>query len=115
MIIDFHAHFEPRMLSVDGIVAKMDAAGVARIAMIPTMNDPLPSTPEKLLAVRRALMRPRPGRLLAEAAHRALLTPEGDLRLDGKVFSIYDRPDNASVAELVQARPDRFLGWIFLN
>ena len=35
--------------------------------------------------------------------------------LSGKVFTLYDRPDNASVASLVEAYPARFLGWIFLN
>jgi predicted TIM-barrel fold metal-dependent hydrolase len=54
-------------------------------------------------------------RQAAELVHRALLTPEGDLRLSGKVFGIYSRPDNDAVARLCQAHPDRFLGWIFLN
>ncbi len=115
MIIDCHAHFEPRMLETDAVIAKMDAAGVDRIALIPAMNDPLPHTPERLLAVARRLMGSRLTRPLAELAHRALLTPEGDLRLDGKVFGIYARPDNAAVAALVERHPDRFLGWIFLN
>lgn len=115
MIIDSHAHFEPRMLDASGVLAKMDAAGVDRIVMIPTMNDPLPETPERLLSALRKLMTSRPGRVLAEVIHRATLTAEGDLRLSGKVFTIYDRPDNASVARLVEAHPARFLGWIFLN
>ena len=53
--------------------------------------------------------------MIVEATHRALLTPEGDLRLSGKVVSLYSRPDNEGVARLVAAHPDRFLGWIFLN
>jgi uncharacterized protein len=116
MIIDCHAHFEPRMLDVDTVRAKMDATGVDRIVMIPTMNDPLPQTPRRLLSVVRWLMSSgAAGRRVVEAAHRALLTPEGDLRLDGEVFGIYSRPDNESVQRLVEAHPDRFLGWIFLN
>ncbi len=115
MIIDCHAHFEPRMLDTAGVMARMDAAGVDRIVMIPTMNDPLPETPERLLSILRKLMMSSVGRLAAEAVHRSLLTPEGDLRLSGKVFTIYDRPDNASVAALVEAHPARFMGWIFLN
>src|SRR5262249_52003504 len=54
-------------------------------------------------------------RPLTERVHRALLTPEGDLRLSGHVYRIYARPDNESVARLVQAHPSRFRGWIFLN
>lgn len=103
------------MLDADRVVAKMDAAGVDRVVMIPTMNDPLPETPARLLAVTRRLLRSSPGRRVTEIVHRALLTPEGDLKLSGEVVSIYSRPDNASVAALVAAHPTRFLGWIFLN
>jgi len=115
VIIDSHAHFEPRMLELPRVIAKMDEVGVDKIALIPTMNDVLPETPDRLLAVLRALMRRRAGRLVAEGVHRALLTPEGNLKLDGEVFQIYSRPDNAPVAEVLRAHPDRFLGWIFLN
>ena len=115
MIIDSHAHFDPRILDAASVVAKMDAAGVDRIVMIPAMNDPLPPTPERLLAVMRRLSASAAGRLVVEATHRTLLTPEGDLRLDGKVVPIYNRPDNEGVARLVAAHPDRFRGWIFLN
>jgi predicted TIM-barrel fold metal-dependent hydrolase len=115
VIIDTHAHFDPRILDTESVLAKMDAAGVDRIAMIPTMNDPVPATPERLLAVMRRLSRSGAGRLLVEATHRALLTPEGDLRLSGQVVGIYARPDNAPVARLCAAHPDRFFGWVFLN
>lgn len=115
MIIDSHAHFEPRMLDLDGVLAKLDAAGIARVALIPAMNDPLPSTPERLLSAMRRLMQRDWGRPLAELAHRATLTRGGDLRLGRRVFGIYAKPDNASVACVVRARPDRFYGWIFLN
>jgi predicted TIM-barrel fold metal-dependent hydrolase len=115
VIIDCHAHFDPRMLDADRVIAKMDAAGVDRIAMIPAMNDPLPETPERLLAVMRRLSGSRAGRVVVEATHRALLTPEGDLRLGGKVTTLYSRPDNEGVARLVASHPGRFLGWIFLN
>ena len=115
MIIDSHAHFDPRILDARQVIAKMDAAGVDRIAMIPAMNDPLPETPERLLSVMRYLSGSRAGRVLVEATHRALLTPEGDLRLSGRLVSLYSRPDNETVAELCAAHPRRFLGWIFLN
>jgi uncharacterized protein len=115
LTIDSHAHFEPRMLDAERVLAKMKAAGVDRIAMIPTMNDPLPHTPERLLATVRALMSRRLTRSLAELIHRATLTREGNLRLGGKVYGIYRRPDNESVAQLCAQHPDRFLGWIFLN
>jgi uncharacterized protein len=115
MILDCHAHFEPRMLDVDRVLAKMDAAGVDRVALIPAMNDPLPETPERLLTVVRALIQSQPGRWVAEALHRLTLTRDGHLRLGAKVHAIYAQPDNAAVAAVVAAHPTRFLGWIFLN
>ncbi len=115
MIIDCHAHFEPRMLELERVVAKMDAAGVDRIALIPAMNDPLPQTPERLLAVMRKLMRRPSTRALAERVHRATLTRGGDLRLGREVYAIYAQPDNARLAEVLAAHPERFFGWIFLN
>lgn len=115
MIIDCHAHFEPRMLDAPRVLGKMQAAGVDRVALIPTMNDPLPETPERLLSAARFLMGRRLTRPLAERVHRATLTREGNLRLGGKVYGLYARPDNQGVADLVTQHPDRFFGWIFLN
>lgn len=115
MVIDAHAHFEPRMLELDTIIAKMDAVGVDRIALIPAMNDPLPQTPRRLLSAARFLMQRDWTRPLAELVHRSTMTRDGNLRLSGREHRIYPSPDNASVAEVVKARPDRFLGWIFLN
>jgi predicted TIM-barrel fold metal-dependent hydrolase len=115
MIIDSHAHLEPRMLDLDRLVQKMDQAGVDKVALIPSMNDPFPHTPERLLAIARRLMRSRLTRPLAERLHRALLTPEGDLKLGGHVYQLYQRPDNRRVAEALARYPDRFLAWVFLN
>ncbi len=115
MIIDSHAHLDPRLLDLQPMLARMDAAGVERVALIPCMNDPIPQTPERLLSLMRRAMQSGPGRLLAEGVHRLLMTPNGDLKLEGVVIPIYPHPDNAPVAAAVEAHPDRFYGWIFLN
>jgi hypothetical protein len=115
VIIDSHAHFDPRILPADRILAKMDAAGVDRIAIIPPINDPLPATPKRLLAFARALSRSVATRWLVEAIHRSTLTSDGNLKLSGKVIALYARPDNEGVARLVAEHPSRFYGWIFLN
>lgn len=115
MIIDSHAHYEPRMLDLPGMIEKLDAAGVDKVALIPCINDLLPETPERLLALARTLSRSALTRPLVERIHRALLTPEGDLKLSGQVISVYARPDNESVARACEAHPDRLLGWMFLN
>lgn len=113
-VIDVHAHFEPRMLDLDGLIRKMDAAGVDQIALIPTMNDPLPETPDFLMTLFRTLMA-SPCHPLARKLNDQFYTPDGNLKLRGKVYEIYPRPDNQSVADVIAAHPDRFLGWIFLN
>lgn len=114
VIIDCHAHFDPRMLALDGVIEKMDRAGVDRIVFIPALNDPLPHTPERLLAVMRALMQKRATRPLTELVHRATMR-DSAIALDGERYAIYPKPDNTSLAEVLRAHPDRFLGWIFLN
>lgn len=115
MLLDCHAHFEPRMLDLEPMLAKMREAKVERVVLIPAMNDPLPETPERLLSAMRAAMRSRYTRPLAELVHRATLTRDGRLRLGSKSYALYARPDNASVARAVAAHPERFWGWIFLN
>lgn len=114
MIIDSHAHYDPHLLPVESIVAKMDAAGVDRVALIPAMNGPLPGTPELLLALARKLSMSASGRLVVEAVHRRMLTSDGNLRLSGEIVPVYSRPDNEGVVALCRTT-DRFLGWIFLN
>lgn len=115
MIIDSHAHFEPRMLGETDLIAKLDAAGVDKVALIPAMNDPLPHVPEVLLAAARFMMQSPFTRPVAEAAHRMTLTGEGNLRLSGKEYQIYQQPDNEPAFELVKKYPHRFLAWAFLN
>jgi len=115
VIIDSHAHYDPRILDLDEMVRKLDAAGVDKVALIPCMNDPVPDTHERLLAVARRLSRSAITRPVVERIHRALLNAEGDLVLSGKTIGIYARPDNDAVARACDAHPDRFLGWMFLN
>ncbi|TNE85033.1 MAG: amidohydrolase [Deltaproteobacteria bacterium] len=114
MIIDCHAHFEPRMLAADQVIAKMDAAGVDRIVFIPAMNDPLPHTPELLLKAVRVLLRAG-ARPVVEAVHRHTIRDPGFVEVSGEKVAIYPQPDNASVAALVAENPERFASWIFLN
>jgi uncharacterized protein len=113
-VIDCHAHFEPRMLDVPALLGKLDASGIDKVVLIPTMNDPLPHTPAVLLTVMRGLMT-SPLCSCAGWLERQFHDENGDLRLRGQTIRIYPRPDNASVARVLAAHPDRFLGWIFLN
>ena len=102
------------MLDVATMIAKMDRVGIDKIALIPTMNDPLPATPKALLTMVRTLLN-SPMHPCARALNWSLMTREGDLKLRGQIYRIYATPDNQTVAEVLRAHPDRFLGWIFLN
>ncbi|HNJ65469.1 MAG TPA: amidohydrolase family protein [Turneriella sp.] len=115
IIIDSHAHFEPRMLGEDDWLRKLDVAGVDKVALIPSMNDPLPPVPELLLGGVRLLMQSGFTRPIAELLHRATLTDAGNLRLLTGEYKIYAQPDNESAFALVRRHPDRFMSWAFLN
>lgn len=113
-VIDVHAHLEPRMLDVTSMLAKMDARRIDKVALIPAMNDPLTEeTPEGLLEVMRWMM--RSCHPVARVVNAAFMTDDGNLKLKGKIYEIYERPDNVGVAAVLAAHPTRFLGWIFLN
>jgi predicted TIM-barrel fold metal-dependent hydrolase len=113
-VIDVHAHLEERMLDVPAMLAQLDARGIDKVVLIPTMLDPLPATPEILLAALRKLIMSR-AHPLARRINDLTLTRDGDLRLGRRIYQIYSRPDNETVARAIAAHPDRFLGWIFLN
>ncbi|MCA9533099.1 MAG: amidohydrolase [Myxococcales bacterium] len=113
MILDCHAHFDPQLLDVPTALRKMDEVGVARVALIPPLNGPIPDTPKHLLAVMRHLMNGR-GRPLAERIHRHAMV-DGGFKLGKLAFPIFPLPDNEPVAEVLRAHPTRFLGWVFLN
>lgn len=115
MIIDSHAHFEPRMLTEADLLQKINESGVNKVALIPAMNDPLPHTPELLLSIMRVIMQNGFTRPLADLVHRFTLSKDGNLVLEGQEYGIYPFPDNQAVASLVEKYPDTFLGWIFLN
>jgi len=112
-VLDIHAHFEPRMFEVEPMRAQMMSHGVDKVALIPTMNDPLPETPAGLLGFVRALMC-SPAHSLASVLQRAFMK-DGNLKLQGKIYEIYSEPDNSQVAAVPRAHPELFVGWIFLN
>lgn len=102
------------MLGVEGVIEKMDRAGVERIVFIPALNDPLPHVPEKLLSAVREMMKRRGTRSVAELIHRASIR-DSAVALGRQRFAIYPEPDNGAVAKVLRAHPGRFLGWVFLN
>jgi predicted TIM-barrel fold metal-dependent hydrolase len=96
------------------MVRKLDATGVDKVALIPAMQDPIRGGGELLVKMMRFLL-VRGQQSLVERLGRRMYTGEGDLKLRGEIIKIYPAPDNQAVADVIAARPDRFVGWIFLN
>ncbi len=118
MIIDAHYHLEPRMQPMDDLLKQMDRSGVDRVALIAAMCDPLPwgtLVETGTATMRTLLLGPSPLASRGREFYAGLVTEDGKFVVMGKHYAIYDLPDNATVAQAMQAHPDRFWGWIFVN
>ncbi len=116
MIIDAHYHLEERMQPLTALLEQMDKHKIGRIALIATQCDPLPwdMTSNTGSIFLRTLLDSR----LREKGlqlYRSTVTADGKFNVLGKHYAIYPVPDNATVARAMQAHPDRFKGWIFVN
>lgn len=123
MIIDCHAHYEPRILDAEALLQIMDRCGVEKAALIPHLTDP-PETVKSdfLMNVQRFMFSSNLLRPLGMAITATMYHSKGEwnvwYRKSGKAvkkFTIVKNPDNEGVARLLSRYPDRFLGWIFLN
>ena len=56
LVIDCHYHLEERYLSVDQMIARMDAVGINRVALMGRMTDPIPETPRPLVRILQFLL-----------------------------------------------------------
>lgn len=116
MIIDAHYHLEERLETVDRLLEQMSRHHIDRIALIPTMCDPLPQgiVPDRLGAALRSALT---GRFRARGLrmYDGMVGPDGDFHMLNKVCLIYRQPDNQRVQQVMQAHPDKFYGWIFVN
>jgi predicted TIM-barrel fold metal-dependent hydrolase len=123
MIIDVHAHYEPGILDLDGIIRKMDQRGINKTVLISRVTDPpMYKKPGILMGIQRFIMRKSYLRPIAKILDDSFHGTKGEWnpwyrRVTGKqgMFKILQEPDNQSVAEAIRRYPDRFLGWIFVN
>jgi len=117
MIIDSHIHYEPEILPKERMLACMDKHGIDKAVMIAAANEPfyIPGGEREKKATkmfRDLLYDAKPeGRDIYEM----MLDDEGNFVLFGQKYPIYEKPDNALVAQVVKENPDRFMGWIFIN
>src|SRR5262252_357185 len=98
MIADAHYHLDIRLESVERLLAQMREHGIARVALIAAVCDPLHIGKAGMAfgkAMRRALQgsAPRLGRILyCSTVHRS-----GRVSFLGKSSRIYPAPDNDAV------------------
>jgi predicted TIM-barrel fold metal-dependent hydrolase len=116
MIADAHYHLDPRLESVERLLAQMQAHGIGRVALIASPCDPLhvgKAGTALMRTMRRALAggAPRVGRILyCCTVHRS-----GRVSFLSRSAAVYPEPDNDSVERALSAHPDKFVGWLFLN
>ena len=123
MIIDCHAHYEPRLLDDKNIIKVMDEAGVSKTVLISHLTDP-PETKKGdfVMAVQRYMFDNNLLRPLGIAITKSMYKKSGEwnlwfnkLKKEPQKLDIIQKPDNAGIARMIKQFPDRFLGWIFIN
>jgi predicted TIM-barrel fold metal-dependent hydrolase len=116
MIADAHYHLDPRLESIERLLAQMREHGIARVALIAAPCDPLhvgKAGAAFMRWMRRALAggAPRLGRIL----YRSTVHPSGRVSFLSRSAAIYPEPDNDAVERAFRAHPKEFVGWLFLN
>ncbi len=114
MIIDCHYHLERKLLPDDELLKKMDECEVDKVALMGVINEPIPKPPEFLLKILRFTLTHSSFRFLAKVL-AANFTSEGDIKLPTGIFHLYPNPKNEPIFQAVADKPDRFLGWVFVN
>jgi predicted TIM-barrel fold metal-dependent hydrolase len=116
VVIDCHIHYDPEILTLERMLACMDEHGIDKAALIPTMVEPFYLESKAKTAagdlLRYMLIR---ANTLGQVFYSTTIDKKGNFVLLGKKFRIFEKPDNAPVAEAVEKHPERFVGWIFVN
>jgi len=114
MIVDCHYHLERRLLTDDELLKKMDECGVDKVALMGVINEPIPKPPEFLLNIFRFSLTHSSFRFLAKILSTNF-TSEGNIKIPTGIFHLYPNPKNEPIFQAVADKPDRFLGWVFVN
>lgn len=78
------------------------------------INEPIPKPPEFLLNIFRFSLTHSSFRFLAKIL-AANFTSDGDIKLPTGNFHLYQNPKNEPIFQSVADKPNRFLGWVFVN
>jgi len=116
MIIDAHYHLEEQVESVDALLEQMQLNNVNRVALIPKMQEPvhLQGLVKKASDLLPRLLMSRL-RFLGLLLYNSTVTSDGRISTLGKKYLLYHKPDNEYIDNVIQAYPDMFYGWIFVN
>jgi len=102
------------LLTDDELLIKMDECEVSKVALMGVINEPIPKPPEFLLKILRFTLTHSSFRFLSKIL-AANFTSEGDIKLPTGIFHLYPNPKNEPIFQAVADKPDRFLGWVFVN
>lgn len=116
MIIDAHYHLDESMESLDKLLGNMKRYDIGRVVLIPPLNTPfkIDWLTMKSTVPSQRLLNSR-WQKLGLGIYNATVSNDGKYRIGAKRYPIYDNPDNENVARVMQAHPDKFLGWIAVN
>ncbi len=112
MIIDSHAHLEEEV-PASRVIELMDRDGIDKAVVFAPAMEPIPSTPDGLLAVFRFLLT-SPLNPLGRRLYNKFVR-EGVLYVSGKSYRIFKDPDNDSVGRSVEQHTDRLIFYAFIN
>ncbi len=118
MVIDSHYHLDEAMVSLPGLLASMDAAGIAKMALIPNLCPPLelPRAAEFAMPLfRRGIHGKGLAHRIALIMYRSSVKDNGEVDLLGARYEVKVQPRNDDVLEAVARHPRRFYGWVFVN
>jgi uncharacterized protein len=116
MIIDMHYHLDERMEKINRLLDQMKTFNVDKTALIAPMVDPfhVEGVAEKLAHFVRSMLTGFWHRL-GLLAYESTVTKSGKFSILGTTYNIDQLPDNQLVAQAVNAYPDKFFGWFFIN
>ena len=118
-MIDSHFHLDESMVSLPGLIAGINAAGVERVALIPRLCPPLSlSLPfAQLSRFFQRLIHRETGLVQRGAAafYKNMVKADGTVDVGGRRYPVIPQPPNEEVRNAVSLHPDRFWGWTFVN
>ena len=116
MIIDAHYHIEEKIEKIERLLNQMDYHNIDKIALISPLCDPfrVDGIAESLAKFARKTLSWK-WKKIGIITYKSLVTGKGQFSILGKKYNIYPVPDNDFVQKAMNAYPDRFLGWIFIN